>query len=277
LRNLIHSGGKVKPHTYKHDLASAPETPMPTHLGGIERGDAVLVYTLQDIKGRLQADQGAPSARQSLKDIKATLEILEECGQDADSGMEDDGSAEEPLKGQADRLAQIPTNLICALISAGSAITDDERSIVVSLLLRHDPAWFCAKVAYDNWHASREKLQSIARASRKETKPQPSVKDTPPAKPLEIVFVAKGDINPSHMVEHLVTAVAAQNSLYAAQAHRRRGDGQDQHGRSMPNDVYLVPLSRGAEVKLANLLALRRVSVLGLTVSRSVKTVPAMC
>lgn len=105
----------------------------------------------------------------------------------------------------------------------------------------------------------------------------------PPLRPscARLVFVCTGDINPLAIVEHILTAVAARNATNAtlrqlattashssanAPAESSGAQCEVPPGASALEDVYLVPLGKGAEKRLADLLGLRRAAVLAITV-----------
>lgn len=78
------------------------------------------------------------------------------------------------------------------------------------------------------------------------TLPETSI--TPP-KPLKYIFVCRADVDPPLLIEHLPHLVAAYNSARPSQYAK------------------LVPLPQGSESLLAQILGIRRVTVLGIDVS----------
>lgn len=103
---------------------------------------------------------------------------------------------------------------------------------------------------------------------------------------IDLIFVCKPDINPPSLVAHLPMMAAAANGVKqaldervaAAEEHpdkmvddatasKETGDGTAAVRPSM-RQVMLVPLDIGAERKLADALALRRVASIGLSVCR---------
>lgn len=104
--------------------------------------------------------------------------------------------------------------------------------------------------------------------------------------PLRAIFVCVHDINPRELVDHLPTYVSTFNGLVqhskskleqwcesqsaqegqgGADALRRAKEKIDHLGRE--GEVLLVPFAKGAEQVLAHAAGLRRVSMLGVTVS----------
>lgn len=72
-----------------------------------------------------------------------------------------------------------------------------------------------------------------------------------------LVLVCRGDVDPPILISHLPYLVAACNS-----AHSHSGT------TSQPTDqIWLVPLSKGAEISLTHAMGLRRVSVMAVDVS----------
>lgn len=102
---------------------------------------------------------------------------------------------------------------------------------------------------------------------------------------LDIIFVCKPDINPPSLVAHLPTMAAAANGVQQAldatlAANERErttsgaaDDAMDTENSATPRpkgqNVLLIPLDVGAERKLADALALRRVAAIGLSVRSS--------
>lgn len=104
---------------------------------------------------------------------------------------------------------------------------------------------------------------------------------------IDIIFVCKPDINPPSLVEHLPNMVGAANAVMeatqgaldlaetpaASTSNMDVDPASDDDGgssdtpRPAPHGVYLVQLDLGAELKLGDVLALRRVAALGLSVS----------
>lgn len=89
--------------------------------------------------------------------------------------------------------------------------------------------------------------------------------ERPANKPVRIIFVARGDINPPSIVQHLLVATAARNSVLAAQRRQLElQKGENDSGAA--EDVYLVPMGSGFEHRLCELLAVRRAAVLAISV-----------
>jgi ribonuclease P/MRP protein subunit POP3 len=70
-------------------------------------------------------------------------------------------------------------------------------------------------------------------------------------RPLDVVFVCKGDVDPPILISHLVQLVASYNSTL-------RGRTLSQDNDLKP--ILIVPLAKGAEEQLAKALSIRRVA-----------------
>lgn len=110
-----------------------------------------------------------------------------------------------------------------------------------------------------------KRLEAQAKArrtavARPGNKTPPQAEDQPPATPISVVLVCKGDVNPPLLVAHLPPLVAACNSS-------RRGSATD---NSTPN-VKLVPFPKGAEATLTAALGLRRSAVIALEASAGIR------
>lgn len=243
---------------------------MPPYLT-VPRREPALMCALEDMRARF-GKIGVPNSSES-----AFLKIT----QDISFCLDANDSSEESV-GHDDKLSpkngtyigehsHINTEIVQALVYAtSSAVSENrDRSILLSLLARFDPEWFRL------WN---RRTQTLARAHSitvdNSSKLSKSITTfwKAPRKPLQLVFVAKGDINPLHLVQHLLTSVTANNSLNIARRKAAKEADATATEISADNireyqDIYLVTLSKGAEEKLAGLLALRRVSVLAFTVS----------
>lgn len=114
---------------------------------------------------------------------------------------------------------------------------------------------------------------------------------------IDIIFVCKPDINPPSLVGHLPTMVAAYNSLVQARTtvveqnsqlvdkplgvetlieaavDVDMSGGQEQAGGGLQRErkqVLLIALDKGAELRLSNMLGLRRVAAIGISVSLTI-------
>lgn len=159
--------------------------------------------------------------------------------------------------------------------------------------------------AYEDPAASSAQLESefdldaatIARASSEHFQmPSSAATQSPLADaetvPLvDLVFICKPDINPPSLVAHLPTMVAAANgvrealTLKAEQATKAQdpihtqgcdpmqtdGSAANSVESAFNREVILVPLDIGAERRLADALALRRVTSLAITVCLSAR------
>lgn len=101
---------------------------------------------------------------------------------------------------------------------------------------------------------------------------------TPPPPQLKIVFVCIEDINPRELVEHIPRYVSSWNALLARSRARLeewviKGAGDEEERRRKmkrlvdEREMWLVPLEKGSEQVLAHDVGLRRVGVMGITVS----------
>jgi hypothetical protein len=108
----------------------------------------------------------------------------------------------------------------------------------------------------------------------------PSRFATPPSPPVRIIFVCIEDINPRELVEHVPRYVSSWNALLARSKARledwvSEGAGEeDERRRKMERlvdgrEMWLVPMEKGSEQVLAHAVGLRRVGVMGITVSTS--------
>lgn len=98
--------------------------------------------------------------------------------------------------------------------------------------------------------------------------------------PPRVIFVCVHDINPRELVEHVPRYVASWNALLARSKARlgawlaAAGEGEGRRERVeklvQGKEMWCVPLRKGSEQVLAHAVGLRRVSVMGVTVSRSV-------
>lgn len=191
------------------------------------------------------------------------------------------------------KVVKIPSPFVAAILKDTTDILSDAtRSILISLFVRCDPLWFTAwnkanrvqpysinatpTAASDDTNSSTQPT-TVAEKPKEGTQSVPNrpTERFPPSscRRIRLLFVAKEDINPIEIAQHLLTAVAAKNSVNVALRSARRNDGEETasgiHAREDDiQDTYLVPLSKGAEARLADLLAIRRCAVLGFAVSR---------
>ena len=97
-------------------------------------------------------------------------------------------------------------------------------------------------------NAVTKRLEAQSSRSHMNVVTYPEITITPP-KPVKYIFVCRGDVEPALLIEHLPHLVAAYNSYRPSQYAK------------------LVPLPRGSERALAQILGIRRVTVLGIDVS----------
>lgn len=274
LKERIRPGRSAQKQKLGRSSKSATVPRLPPYLV-VPRSEPILPFMLQEIQARLKNESGeASDAGVFLDNIESMAASLEDqkSTQNAPSAECKGSSAERALQ---QGVWQIPSDLVDAIVfSAGQKITEDQnrdRSMLLALLMRCDPGWFQAWRQRDEW-------QKRLRKSWEQENPGI---DTPKAtsinplshstlrRPLRLVFVAKADINPVHLVQHLLTSVSANNSLNLARRNLVESSGSNADGTETIDayeDIYLVPLPKGAEERLATLLALRRVSVLAFTV-----------
>lgn len=102
----------------------------------------------------------------------------------------------------------------------------------------------------------------------------------PAPPPPRVVFVCVRDINPRELVEHVPRYVASWNALLvrsrarldawlAAAGAGEAGEGRKERVERLVEgrEMWCVPLKKGSEQVLAHAVGLRRVSVMGVTVS----------
>ena len=310
---------------------------VPEFLEGVPRKDVVLQFALQDLVDEIEAKIQAHLPSGLIAALKVTLDalhILSAClegdrdktNSDSvqDAGFMDlhdpDLSATlntVPVSGDTVELPKEALKAVLFVPDSSDFLSASGRSILTSLLMRHDSRWFSLRnkvqsqsTETDPKNISRNRARiasNIARSEARKKKKRPrrrplsaAVPSHVPApapgleriasvtRPLQLVFVAKEDINPLEIVQHLLTATAARNSVNVAlgrQAeitpirgirtkdavpaetpHVEANDVTDAEERAY-QDLYIVPLGKGAETRLANLLGIRRVSVIGFTVS----------
>ncbi|ORY40902.1 hypothetical protein BCR35DRAFT_327461 [Leucosporidium creatinivorum] len=161
-------------------------------------------------------------------------------------------------------------------------------TLLTDVMKSDDPQGAMAKLVQDG---EKEKSKEVGQqepsakkkgASQKAVVAEPGeeeVEDWVPV--LDLIFVCKPDINPPSLVAHLPTMAAAANgvqqaldeTLAAGEEAPAEKDSDvmdadntdDSTGRPKGQDVFLVPLDIGAERKLADALALRRVAAIGLS------------
>jgi hypothetical protein len=103
--------------------------------------------------------------------------------------------------------------------------------------------------------------------------------------PLRVIFACKGDINPIDLITPVLAYITSWNALVRQcrsrlQARMREVKKQAEEGEVLEEfwdravkalvrteEVYLVPLERNSEIKLAAAMGLRRVALVGLDVS----------
>lgn len=99
---------------------------------------------------------------------------------------------------------------------------------------------------------------------------------SPKPKSIRVLFVAKADINPPSIVQHLLLGTAARNSVAAARKRQLQAKIQAGPGASVSDKtnevydeepVYIVPMGEGFEHRLCELLAIRRAATLAISVS----------
>lgn len=162
-----------------------------------------------------------------------------------------------------------------------SLISDSHLQDLTALLIDYDREWFAVHEQYvyatqtleqPVQQAHREIKQHISRMQHADQAESGALVDTFSTSPrFRIIFVAKGDINPLSIVQHVLTAAAARNA--ANISLRRIRANSDSY--ASPEDVYVVPLPKGAESKLAELLGIRRVAVFAIEV-RSQSPLPQL-
>lgn len=86
---------------------------------------------------------------------------------------------------------------------------------------------------------------------------------------LDLLFICKPDINPPSLVAHLPAMVAASNAILSVLSLPPPLDTSPATSTARPDrETLLVSLDLGAEARLAEVLGLRRVAALGVSVRR---------
>lgn len=153
-----------------------------------------------------------------------------------------------------------------------SLVSESHLQDLTALLVDCDRQWFAVHEQYVKaaqtleppvQKLQREVKQHIPNTHQADQAESGARVDTFSTSPrFRIIFVAKGDINPLSIVQHVLTAAAARNA--ANISLRRIRANADSY--ASPEDVYIVPLPKGAESKLAELLGIRRVAVFAIEV-----------
>lgn len=119
-------------------------------------------------------------------------------------------------------------------------------------------------------------------SSTTEANKEHTVLGRPRTVPLRAIFVCVHDVNPRELVDHLPTYVAAYNGLVQHSKSKleqwcdsQSTDGTDALRRARAKfedlgrggEIYVVPFAKGSEQVLAHAVGLRRISMLGVTVS----------
>jgi hypothetical protein len=310
VRNALHPEehhAKSKKRKAIEEKVEESRAAMPETIGNIPGGDVVLLLTLEDIMADLAnaPPQGGPVARETI--LSVIQHVKGDTGEATQANMAVDPDPASTIS--------IPTKLIAKLVGEASVLDPQARSILTSLLMRHDPSWFASQnklASLEAWQREVQDGTAAASAQAKRSKGthyvDVSVADRPDTSkanqtigkegtnqtitvlgsknPLSLVFVAKDDINPIDIVTHILTATTARNSINTALRRRNvrlmtKGKARDKDKPAREKGIYsflqeedlripdvlLVPLAKGAEARLAELLGIRRVSVLAFTVS----------
>ncbi|KAK9899149.1 hypothetical protein P389DRAFT_202061 [Cystobasidium minutum MCA 4210] len=261
LKERLHPKSKLEKAQSKRNRVLDNLTDMPPYLI-VPRDEPALVFVLQDMQSRLKKAIRTPTQETYLYIIDKLLPILTSNASDAsDEAGEVDMASTLATPAEAGS-AYIPTDYIIDLLFPHVRPIGDGRdhSILLSLFSRFDPEWFRL------WNARRQAMSRLGQIGKSMQQPGVLAEKSVPTifrRPIQLLFVAKGDINPLHIAQHLLTAVAAYNSLNIAR--QAAGESKEKSASETADnlhDIYLVPLGKGAEQKLAGLLALRRVSVL---------------
>lgn len=257
LRERLHPTSRSSKYASraKKLLSRLPESPV--HIS-VPRNEPSLVSALESVLHSSKLSQ--QTSEDKMLEIAVTALLNTVRGESPPNNASDMKVDEATANSRENASVRIPSSDIEKLLLADKpSVTDPhDRHLLLSLFTRFNPNYF--RTEQDRF----QKLRSIARYKLL-AKAAAEIDDTPPVekKPLRLVFVAKEDINPLRIAEHLLITVAAQNSLNMA---KRRDFRDDSDSSGINDDVYLVPLGKGAEEKMAKLLGLRRVSVLAFTV-----------
>ena len=284
---------------------------MPENLVGIPRNDPALVHTLKEA---LEESDLWSNVRQMLQDMLHRVQ-----GDEPQHQTGDQAPVAAARQVQQDTVA-IPSQTLVEMLTlreAQGALSDGTRSILIALLMAHDPHWFSmlnlveraqqvdgshlppnpiwGKVSH-NAAMPEKKQRAKAPAPTRPANSEVASTARSQTRNIRIVFVAKEDINPLEIVQHILTTVAARNSANVALRRQRAGKKEkptaliptqaDQAGapseatavaRSSQaeasvaqedvGDIYIVPMGKLFEHRLCELLAVRRAAVLAITVS----------
>ena len=234
---------------HKERKASQVVPPMPEQYAHIPRDEPTLLHSLSEAREEVKDNATAITAINTLdKEIRSGAGPTEPAGPDCDNA--------EPVK--------IPLQIINDVLQL-RCLDASTRSVLQHLVLRFIPGGIPKFEGAPNDPAARDgrKAKSAVNPKRQARVPivGPAIQ---PSKPIRVLFVAKGDINPPSIVQHLLMASAARNSVCTA---RRRQIEQQKMGDSRASeDMYLVPMAAGFESRLCELLAIRRAAVLAITV-----------
>ena len=304
--------GRAKP-------AEAPR--MPEALVGIPRNDPALVHTLREA---LEASDLLPDVRRLLQDMLVQVE-----GGEAPLQTGDGTSTAVAKQVQQDTVA-IPSPILERMLrlpETQGGLSAGTRSILIALLMAHDPHWFSLLNLVeraqqmgasplpptsiwgncdDNAAMSEKKQRTKASAPlRPASAEEASETGSGIRRNIRIIFVAKEDINPLEIVQHILTTVAARNSanvalrresanafkkeqptaLIPTQVDEAGAPSAGLAGTSQAEapaaaqeeieDVHIVPMGKNFEHRLCELLAVRRAAVLAITVSMPGSDIPA--
>lgn len=162
-------------------------------------------------------------------------------------------------------------------------------TLLADVIRSDDPQGAMAKLVEDQDKVKRRAVEQeqeqrpakkVAAVVAVEEQEEEAVEDWVPV--LDLIFVCKPDINPPSLVAHLPTIAAAANGVQQAldetmaasdEASADKSsdamdtdDTESSTARPKGQNVFLIPLDIGAERKLADALALRRVATIGLSV-----------
>ena len=312
IRNDLSSDGRSRPK--RRVSEESGQWVMPDYLEGVPKANTALVHVLQEIKDELEmrsqtVDTGIQEQQRSLKrmieSVNAILESLIVIHPVSDLDPQASSTSTSTPAVEKSGTIRIPTGAIEDLLFHSGRLSDASRSILMSLFVRYDSSWFIIRNKIEAQVEERSTNYSYRTGgSRKIAKidQQPfgfhSTSSSPIAtspikkafrntdaakKPsLHLVLVAKEDINPVEIVQHLLTAVAARNSIEIALNRQAvgkvtdtgEGEKASTTAEKKPQGIYLVPLGKGAEARMAELLGIRRAAVIAFEVSIVIYSLP---
>lgn len=231
----------------RHRKSAKVEPSAPPQLAFIPRDEPTLLHSLSEAR----TDVGGHDRSINIID---TLEK-------AIRGVTNLGSVPDPDQGEP---VEIPLEYLNAVLSL-SRLSKSTKSILAHLYLRFIPGGRATEQQPNppNDPAARDGLKK-KHLKKPEISLPASTTPMAASKPIRVLFVARGDINPPSIVQHLLITSAAKNSVCAAR--RLQVEQQKEKDSKISEETYVVPMGEGFEHRLCELLAVRRAAVLAISV-----------